>query len=153
VHEGRRLSYQRCWLGRIEAGGKAKGKGDEWEERPMGADTHTACLECASHFIFSLLRLSFSHRGGRGRASDTTPRLNYVPSSRSIPVKSVLVLGYLSTEKSTLVSALLQKPPADAEKDIPHTDFAVGCECNEGEEGLSPCLPSLVRPDLINACI
>jgi dynein light intermediate chain 1, cytosolic len=67
--------------------------------------------------------------------------LNSVSSSRSIPAKNVLVLGQPSTGKSTLVSALLQKPPADAGKDEPRIDFAVGYDWadvrDEGEEGLS----------------
>ena len=67
--------------------------------------------------------------------------LNSVSSSRSIPAKNILVLGQPSTGKSTLVSALLQKPPADASKDEPRTDFALGYDWadvrDEGEEGLS----------------
>ncbi|KAN0140374.1 Dynein light intermediate chain (DLIC) domain containing protein [Lactarius tabidus] len=66
--------------------------------------------------------------------------LNSVSSSRSIPAKNVLVLGQPSTGKSTLVSALLQKPPADAGKDEPRTDFAVGYDWadirDEGEEDI-----------------
>jgi dynein light intermediate chain 1, cytosolic len=67
--------------------------------------------------------------------------LNSVSSSRSIPAKNILVLGQPSTGKSTLVSALLQKPAADASKDEPSTDFALGYDWadvrDEGEEGLS----------------
>ena len=67
--------------------------------------------------------------------------LNSVSSSRSIPAKNILVLGQPSTGKSTLVSALLQKPTADASKDEPRTDFALGYDWadvrDEGEEGLS----------------
>ena len=67
--------------------------------------------------------------------------LNSVSSSRSIPAKNILVLGQPSTGKSTLVSALLQKPAADASKDEPRTDFALGYDWadvrDEGEEGLS----------------
>ena len=66
--------------------------------------------------------------------------LNSVSSSRSIPAKNILVLGQPSTGKSTLVSALLQKPAADASKDEPRTDFALGYDWadvrDEGEEGL-----------------
>ena len=66
--------------------------------------------------------------------------LNSVSSSRSIPAKNVLVLGQPSAGKSTLVSALLQKPPADVGKDEPRTDFALGYDWadvrDEGEEGL-----------------
>ena len=65
--------------------------------------------------------------------------LNSVSSSRSIPAKNVLVLGQPSTGKSTLVSALLQRPPADAGKDEPRTDYALGYDWadvrDEGEEG------------------
>jgi hypothetical protein len=74
--------------------------------------------------------------------------LNSVSSSRSIPAKNVLVLGQPSTGKSTLVSALLQKPAADGNKDEPHTDFALGYDWadvrDEGEEG--PSVPCLVDP-------
>src|ERR1700730_8328771 len=67
--------------------------------------------------------------------------LNSVSSSRSIPAKNILVLGQPSTGKTTLVSALLQKPAADANKDEPRTDFALGYDWadvrDEGEEGLS----------------
>ncbi|KAF8258590.1 hypothetical protein EI94DRAFT_1774165 [Lactarius quietus] len=66
--------------------------------------------------------------------------LNSVSSSRSIPAKNVLVLGQSSTGKSTLVSALLQKPPSDAGKDEPRTDFALGYDWadirDEGEEDI-----------------
>lgn len=66
--------------------------------------------------------------------------LNSVSSSRSIPAKNVLVLGQPSTGKSTLVSALLQKPPADAGKDEPRTDYALGYDWadirDEGEEDI-----------------
>jgi dynein light intermediate chain 1 len=67
--------------------------------------------------------------------------LNSVSSSRSIPAKNILVLGQPSTGKSTLVSALLQKSTADASKDEPRTDYALGYDWadvrDEGEEGLS----------------
>ncbi|KAH9036025.1 dynein light intermediate chain-domain-containing protein [Lactarius deliciosus] len=66
--------------------------------------------------------------------------LNSVSSSRSIPAKNVLVLGQPSTGKSTLVSALLQKPSADAGKDEPRTDYALGYDWadvrDEGEEDI-----------------
>ena len=73
--------------------------------------------------------------------------LNSVSSSRSIPAKNILVLGQPSTGKTTLVSALLQKPAADASKDEPRTDFALGYDWadvrDEGEEGLFPAWPAL----------
>jgi hypothetical protein len=57
--------------------------------------------------------------------------LNSVSSSRLTP----------STGKSTLVSALLQKPAADTSNDEPRTDYSVGYEWadvrDEGEEGMS----------------
>ncbi|KAH9833682.1 dynein light intermediate chain-domain-containing protein [Rhodofomes roseus] len=52
--------------------------------------------------------------------------LDSVSKSRSIPAKQVLVLGQPSTGKSTLVSALLKKPPADADKEDHRSDFALG---------------------------
>ncbi|KAI0732781.1 dynein light intermediate chain-domain-containing protein [Fomitopsis betulina] len=52
--------------------------------------------------------------------------LDSVSKSRSIPAKQVLVLGQPSTGKSTLISALLKKPPADPEKDDHRSDFALG---------------------------
>ena len=73
--------------------------------------------------------------------------LNSVSSSRSIPAKNVLVLGQPSTGKTTLVSALLQKPAAEASKDEPRTDFAIGYDWadvrDEGEEGLSLAWPRI----------
>ncbi|KAJ3516133.1 hypothetical protein NLJ89_g1310 [Agrocybe chaxingu] len=52
--------------------------------------------------------------------------LDSVSSSRSIPSKQILLLGQPSSGKSTIVSALLQKPVADEQKDDQRTDFAVG---------------------------
>lgn len=52
--------------------------------------------------------------------------LDSVSSTRSIPTKQVLVLGEPSSGKSALVSALLQKPPADADKEEERSDFALG---------------------------
>lgn len=52
--------------------------------------------------------------------------LDSVSTSRSIPAKQVLVLGEPSSGKSTLVSALLQKPVSDTEKDDTRSDFALG---------------------------
>ncbi|KAH9983550.1 DLIC-domain-containing protein [Russula compacta] len=66
--------------------------------------------------------------------------LDSVSSSRSIPAKNILVLGQPSSGKSTLVSALLQKPAADASKDEPRTDYALGYDWadvrDEGEEDI-----------------
>ena len=87
------------------------------------------------------------NEGSRPSSPEAPPQdlwstiLNSVSSSRSIPAKNILVLGQPSTGKSTLVSALLQKPAADASKDEPRTDFALGYDWadvrDEGEEGLS----------------
>ncbi|PCH40824.1 hypothetical protein WOLCODRAFT_137024 [Wolfiporia cocos MD-104 SS10] len=52
--------------------------------------------------------------------------LDSVSSTRSIPAKQVVVLGQPSTGKSTLVSALLRKPPADTDSKEPLHDFALG---------------------------
>lgn len=52
--------------------------------------------------------------------------LDSVSSSRSTPSKQILLLGQPSTGKSTLVSALLQKPVSDEEKDDNKSDFAIG---------------------------
>ncbi|KAF8265150.1 hypothetical protein EI94DRAFT_370180 [Lactarius quietus] len=66
--------------------------------------------------------------------------LNSVSSSRSIPAKNVLVLGQPqpSTGKSTLVSALLQRPPVDARKDEPRTDFALGYDWADIRDEVDP---------------
>ena len=73
--------------------------------------------------------------------------LDSVSSSRSIPAKNILVLGQPSSGKSTLVSALLQKPAADASKDEPRTDYALGYDWadvrDEGEEGQSLVWPPI----------
>ncbi|KII95256.1 hypothetical protein PLICRDRAFT_34097 [Plicaturopsis crispa FD-325 SS-3] len=50
--------------------------------------------------------------------------LDSVSSTRSIPSKQVLLLGQPSSGKSTLASALLQKPPSDETK--ADSDFALG---------------------------
>ena len=64
--------------------------------------------------------------------------LDSVSSSRSIPSKQILVLGQPSSGKSTLVSALLQKPLSDDQR----TDFAIGYDFadvrDEADEGKSP---------------
>ncbi|KAG6891686.1 hypothetical protein C0992_010089 [Termitomyces sp. T32_za158] len=52
--------------------------------------------------------------------------LDSVSKSRSIPSKQILLLGQPSTGKSTLVSALLQKPLQDEHKDVNMSDFAIG---------------------------
>ena len=52
--------------------------------------------------------------------------LDSVSSSRSIPSKQILLLGQPSTGKSTLASALLQKPALDEGKDDQRSDFALG---------------------------
>ncbi|KAG6845425.1 hypothetical protein H0H87_009332 [Tephrocybe sp. NHM501043] len=52
--------------------------------------------------------------------------LDSVSSSRSIPSKQIILLGQPLTGKSTLASALLQKPLQDEEKNENRSDFAVG---------------------------
>ncbi|PIL37380.1 hypothetical protein GSI_01074 [Ganoderma sinense ZZ0214-1] len=52
--------------------------------------------------------------------------LDSVSSSRSIPSKQIILLGEPSSGKSSLVSALLQKPPPDESKEETRTDFAIG---------------------------
>lgn len=52
--------------------------------------------------------------------------LDSVSSSRSIPSKQILILGQPSSGKSTLASALLQKPASDEGKDDHRSDFALG---------------------------
>jgi dynein light intermediate chain 1, cytosolic len=65
--------------------------------------------------------------------------LDSVSSSRSIPSKQILILGQPSSGKSTLVSALLQKPLLDDQKDDQRTDFAIGYDFadvrDEADEG------------------
>lgn len=52
--------------------------------------------------------------------------LDSVSTSRSIPAKQVIILGEPSSGKSTLVSALLQKPLPEETKEDQRTDFALG---------------------------
>ncbi|KAF8076732.1 dynein light intermediate chain-domain-containing protein [Lyophyllum atratum] len=52
--------------------------------------------------------------------------LDSISSTRSTPSKQILLLGQPLTGKSTLVSALLQKPPSDEGKEGNRSDFAVG---------------------------
>ncbi|KAG5639671.1 hypothetical protein H0H81_005854 [Sphagnurus paluster] len=68
--------------------------------------------------------------------------LDSVSSSRSIPSKQILLLGQPLTGKSTLVSALLQKPASDEGKDDGRIDFAVGYDFadvrDEADEDIAP---------------
>lgn len=63
--------------------------------------------------------------------------LDSVSSSRSIPAKQVLILGEPSSGKSSLASALLQKPPAEDKAE--DQDFALGYDWadvrDEADEG------------------
>ncbi|KAI0720370.1 dynein light intermediate chain [Cerioporus squamosus] len=52
--------------------------------------------------------------------------LDSVSTSRSIPSKQIILLGEPSSGKSTLASALLQKPPPDETKEDQRIDFAIG---------------------------
>ncbi|KAL4264358.1 dynein light intermediate chain family protein [Pleurotus pulmonarius] len=57
--------------------------------------------------------------------------LDSVSSSRSIPSKQILLLGQPSCGKSTLASALLQKPLSDDEQAARRTDFAFGYDFSD----------------------
>lgn len=65
--------------------------------------------------------------------------LDSVSRSRSIPAKQVLILGQPSSGKSTVASALLQKPPSDDSSETNLPDFALGYDWadvrDEGDEG------------------
>ena len=65
--------------------------------------------------------------------------LDSVSQSRSIPAKQVLILGQPSSGKSTIASALLQKPPPDDPSEANLPDFALGYDWadvrDEGDEG------------------
>lgn len=67
--------------------------------------------------------------------------LDSVSQSRSIPSKQILLLGQPSSGKSTLASALLQKPLSDNVPDAGRSDFAMGYDWadvrDEGDEGNS----------------
>ncbi|RDX53841.1 dynein light intermediate chain [Lentinus brumalis] len=52
--------------------------------------------------------------------------LDSVSTSRSIPSKQIILLGEPSSGKSTIASALLQKPPPDETKEDQRIDFAIG---------------------------
>ena len=52
--------------------------------------------------------------------------LDSVSASRSTPSKQIILLGEPSSGKSTLASALLQKPPPDETKEDQRIDFAIG---------------------------
>ncbi|EEB91456.1 hypothetical protein MPER_10178, partial [Moniliophthora perniciosa FA553] len=75
--------------------------------------------------------------------------LDSVSSTRSIPSKQILILGKPSTGKSTLTSALLQKPVSDEGKDDQKTDFALGYDYadvrDEGDEDTLARLTSLLH--------
>lgn len=66
--------------------------------------------------------------------------LDSVSRSRSIPAKQILILGQPSSGKSTLASALLQKPPSDDPSEANLPDFALGYDWadvrDEGDEGI-----------------
>jgi GTPase SAR1 family protein len=72
--------------------------------------------------------------------------LDSVSRSRSIPAKQVLILGQPSSGKSTIASALLQKPLSDDSSESNLPDFALGYDWadvrDEGDEGKTP----LFRP-------
>ena len=72
--------------------------------------------------------------------------LDSVSRSRSTPAKQVLILGQPSSGKSTIASALLQKPLSGDTSDTTLPDFALGYDWadvrDEGDEGK----PSLSHP-------
>lgn len=66
--------------------------------------------------------------------------LDSVSTSRSLPSKQILLLGQPSTGKSTIASALLQRPPSlEEDKEDQRIDFALGYEFadvrDDGDEG------------------
>lgn len=73
--------------------------------------------------------------------------LDSVSQSRSIPAKQVLILGQPSSGKSTLTSALLQKPLSDDPSEANLPDFALGYDWadvrDEGDEGKTTPFRSL----------
>jgi len=73
--------------------------------------------------------------------------LDSVSQSRSIPAKQVLILGQPSSGKSTLASALLQKPPSDDPSEANLPEFALGYDWadvrDEGDEGKTTLFRSL----------
>ena len=73
--------------------------------------------------------------------------LDSVSRSRSIPAKQILVLGQPSSGKSTLASALLQKPLSDDPSAANLPDFALGYDWadvrDEGDEGKAIVFRSL----------
>ena len=77
--------------------------------------------------------------------------LDSVSSSRSIPAKQIILLGQPSSGKSTLASALLQKPLSDERKDDQKTDFAIGYDFadvrDEADEGVCPFFLALSLDD------
>lgn len=80
--------------------------------------------------------------------------LDSVSQSRSIPAKQVLILGQPSSGKSTLASALLQKPPVDDPSEANLPDFALGYDWadvrDEGDEGETILSSSLSMVTLKN---
>ncbi|TBU33085.1 dynein light intermediate chain [Dichomitus squalens] len=52
--------------------------------------------------------------------------LDSVSTTRSIPSKQIILLGEPSSGKSSLASALLQRPPPDETKEETRIDFAIG---------------------------
>ena len=117
----------------------------------------------ASRLVAIVLALGFLYfllidmdGGSRSSTPEAPPQdlwssiLDSVSSTRLTPSKQILVLGQPSSGKSTLVSSLLQKPPSDAGKDDPRTDFALGYDWadvrDDADEGEwpSPPLPAII---------
>jgi len=74
--------------------------------------------------------------------------LDSVSSSRSIPSKQIVLLGQPLTGKTTLASALLQKPASDEGGSDRKADFALGYDYadvrDEADEGSFQPIPSVI---------
>jgi dynein light intermediate chain 1 len=81
--------------------------------------------------------------------------LDSVSSSRSIPAKQVLILGQPLSGKSTIASALLNRPAVDEQKDAERSDFAIGYDWadvrDDADEGMheGPYISLLTRSRLL----
>ena len=80
--------------------------------------------------ILRLRSLNLGHGNSRSSSPNTLPQnhwssiLNPVSASHSTPAKTILAVSRPLSGKSTLVSILLLKLPADAIKGEPRTDLA-----------------------------
>lgn len=120
-------------------------------QAPMSATVATVCFGRPPSILTTTLFYSQvaaqipAMDSSRPSSPDAPPQdlwssiLDSVSTSRSIPSKQVILLGEPSSGKSTLVSALLQKPPPDETKEDQRTDFAIGYDWagvrDDAEEG------------------